>query len=192
MELLVNSVEKFFADNPQPYLVKLYKALICMTYYGLFRIGEVTHSEHAIKAKNVQIGRNKNKIMFILFSSKTHNQGMRPQTVKISEICAAKQNFKANVCPFAILAEYMSARPTLRHDSEEFFVFWDRSPVQPEHFQKILSSLIKFNHMDPTRYRVHDLRSGHATEMLEQGIQIDIIKKLGRWKSSAVFKYLKT
>ena len=188
LDMLLDSVDKFFADNPQPYLVKLYRAMISTTYYGLLRIGEVTKSDHVIKANDVYLGTNKNKVLFVLFSSKIHNKAMKPQTIKITEL---EQIGNTRNCPFRIIREYLEARPTLKSMDEQFFVFSDRSAVEPQHFRSILADLIKFNHLDPSRYRVHDLRTGYATDMLLMGVPIDIIKKIGRWKSSAVFKYLK-
>ena len=189
MELLLSSVEKYFGDNPQPYLTRLYRALISTTYYGLFRIGEVTQGPHVIKAKNVYRGKNKNKLLFVLFTSKTHCADSRPQTVKISQI--RDRNKSGQFCPFTIVNEYLEMRVKNKTDQEQFFVFSDRSPVKPEHFRIMLRNLLKFNNIDWTRYRVHDFRSGHATEMLENGVPIDKIRKLGRWKTSTVFKYLK-
>ena len=71
--------------SPQPYLRILYKALLATTYFGLFRVGEVTLSKHVIKAVDVHVGINKNKLLFMLHSSKTHNHGMKPQIIKIAE-----------------------------------------------------------------------------------------------------------
>ena len=41
---------------------------------------------HVILAKNVQIGVNKPKLLFILETSKTHTRGDKPQIVKIEKI----------------------------------------------------------------------------------------------------------
>ena len=188
LNMLIQSVDSYFADNPQPYLVCLYKALLSTTYYGLFRIGEVTQSDHVIKAKDVQRGQNKNKLMFTLYTWKTHGEESCPQTVKISELKTGKDK---SLCPFAIFQDYIEQRETYSKNSEQLFVFRDQSPVKPEHFRTFLKELIRFNHMDPSRYRVHELCSGHSTDLLEANVPIDVIKWLGRWKSSAVFRYLK-
>ena len=191
---IIDSVESFFADNPQPYLVCLYKALISTTF-GLFRIGEVTHNNHVVKAKDVQIGTNKNKLLFVLYSSKTHDKSSKPQTVTIDEIVDKtndRQEVEHHNCPFQLLRDYLAIRrPYYKNDAEQFFVFSNGSPVYPSQFRKMLKDLIKFNHIDETRYRVHSLHAGHASEMLDRGVTIDIIKRLGHWKSNAVFKYLK-
>ena len=70
LNMLLRKVRDFYAL--QPYLEKLFSAIFDAGYFGLLRIGEVTLSPHAILAKDVHIGENKNKILFILRSSKTH------------------------------------------------------------------------------------------------------------------------
>ena len=48
-----------FKFQSQPYLATLYKALIITTYFGTFRIGELTQSNHVVKAWDVHVGVNK-------------------------------------------------------------------------------------------------------------------------------------
>ena len=55
-------------------------------YYGLFRIGELTFSEHAVRAKDVHVGTNKKKMLFVLHSSKTHDKGSKPQLIKVTSM----------------------------------------------------------------------------------------------------------
>ena len=79
--LILSSLDKIFAK--QPYLLVLYRAIFMTAYFGLFHIGEVTFCRHVIKAKDVHVGMNKDKLMFILHSSKTHGKHTKPQIVKI-------------------------------------------------------------------------------------------------------------
>ena len=82
LQLIINGVKEIYAN--QPYLSALYQALFATAYFGLFRIGELTFSEHVVKAVDVHVGTNKDKLMFVLHSSKTHSRGMKPQIIKIS------------------------------------------------------------------------------------------------------------
>ena len=201
--MLIVSIERFYGDNPQPYLTKLYGAMLTSGYFGLLRVGEMTFSDHTIKAKDVHIGHNKNKILFILHSSKTHGKYAHPQTVKISEIqdgCKTQDDSKKSqnripqndkCCPFQLLQQYLAIRPKYRHDHNQFFVFSDRSPVKPVQFNMFLRKLIAFNQLDASRYSAHGLCAGQASDLYAMGIPVDTIKKLGRWKSNAVFKYIK-
>ena len=46
--LLLKIIKDIFLDNGQPFLASLYQALFATTYFGLFRIGEVTCSPHVL------------------------------------------------------------------------------------------------------------------------------------------------
>ena len=82
--VIIKQVNKYFGDKNQNYLRILYKTLFSTAYFGLFHVGELTTSDHPVLARDVHIGVNKRKIMFILRTSKTHWKNTRPQSVKIS------------------------------------------------------------------------------------------------------------
>ena len=84
LNLLINEVKCHFQHRGQNYLAILYASMLAAGYYGLLRIGELTKGPHVILAANMHIGINKNKLLFILRSSKTHNKGSKPQMVKTS------------------------------------------------------------------------------------------------------------
>ena len=72
--------------NSQPYLELLFKTVFLLACYGMMRIGELVKSkaEHAVRACYVHVADNKNKILLILFTSKTHDETNEPQHIKIS------------------------------------------------------------------------------------------------------------
>ena len=82
LELLLFEVDRFY-QGQQLYLQIMYKALFAISYYGLLCIGEVMYSTHVIKAKNVHMAINKEKLLLILYLSKTQDEGARPQKIKI-------------------------------------------------------------------------------------------------------------
>ena len=198
VSLLINSLPDYYSENPQPYLITLFSAMISTAYFGLFRIGEITDSDHVVKAKNVFIGTNKQKLMFILHSSKTHGKESKPQIIKIS--ASDRDNKQTMVphpqslafCPFTLLENYLQARKPRKSDSEPFFVFQDRTPVSPANFRNILDELLKHNHFDARLYSSQGFRAGRTTDLYELGVSVETIKKLGRWSSSAVNTYLRT
>ena len=79
---LIRRVKKYY--DTQPYLSILYQTLFSTTYFGLFRVGQLTKDDYPVLAKNVEIGQNKKKIKFTLHTSKTHGKDTHSQTVKIS------------------------------------------------------------------------------------------------------------
>ena len=76
-------------------------------------------------------------------------------------------------------------------DTEQFFVFRDQSPVTATHFRMILKKALVHLGLDESMYNLHSFRIGHCGDLYDPGISMETIKKLGRWKSSIVYNYLK-
>ena len=188
LESILFEIERLFKG--QIYLQVLYQTLFAIAFYGLFRIGELTESEHVVKAKDVSIGTNKNKVQFTLFSSKTHAQESKPQIVKISEI-SSKDSTKHFFCPFNLIKFYFKLRGPYKSDSEQFFIFRDGEPVKPLHARNTLASLLKRLNFSTERFTFHSFRSGRATMLLKLGYTIEQIKRFGHWRSNAVYRYLR-
>ena len=124
VRLIVNQVQHHFnkPSRNQPYLGKLCKALFVALYFGLLRIGEVTASPHMILARNVHMGVNKNKLCFILDSSKMHTKGNKSQIVKIEQPRVTSRRENKNIMdPFKLIGEYIEARPAVKSLQEQLF-----------------------------------------------------------------------
>ena len=190
LNMLLHTVDFVFKQDAQIYLAKLYKAVLATAYYGLFRIGEIMASQHEVKAKDVHIATNKRKLLFVLRSSKTHSHANLSQTIKI----ISTPKHKANVttfCPYQLLLDFLHCRKKCKSSDEQFFVFLDRTPIQPAHVRTVLNKILMVAGFDCKLYGTHSLRIGMATDMMEQGIPVEIIKKLGRWKSNCIYCYLR-
>ena len=179
------------SKNPQPYLDILYKAMFCLGYYGMMRVGELTMSPHTLKACNIHVGHNKDKMMIVLYTSKTYGEDSGPQKIKISAVPAKEQNKTRFFCPFKAVLDYMEIRGSYIEDDEPFFVFRDNSPVQGSQLRVVLRSLLTNLDLDGQLYDVDSFRSGRTSDLAKFGYSIDQIKAMGRWKSNAVYRYLK-
>ena len=84
LELLLKETPNRYMAISQPYLAVLVVCVLSTAYFRSFRIGELTKSQHSVKAKDVQIATNKCKIRFILRSSKTHGKYAQPKIIKIN------------------------------------------------------------------------------------------------------------
>ena len=93
LEMLLFEMERIF--HKQYYLETLYKTIFLLGYYSLLRIREMAYSPHVLRAKNMNIGKNKNKLLLVLYSSKTHHLELRPQQIKISEVAQRKNLLSA-------------------------------------------------------------------------------------------------
>ena len=172
--------------NPQLYLGKMYMAIFISAYYGLLRIGELAKGDHPILARDVHMGLNKNKLMFILRSSKTHCKSDIPQTVKIT----STSNKEAQYCPYKILREYLAVGLRYIENEEQFFVFRDRSPLKITTLSKVLKTTLVQCKLDSSQFSFHGFRAGRGVDLLKLGVLVETIKKIGRWKSNTVFAYL--
>ena len=128
--------------SDQPYLEVLYKAILSLGYYGLFQIGELVSLEpHTIKAANIHVAKNKNKILVILFSSKTQTEDSYPQKVKITaQQPARRQKF---FCLFNLIKQYLRICGGYSNENEPFYIFTDKSPVMDITYAKLFKKLLK-------------------------------------------------
>ena len=94
-------------------------------------------------------------------------------------------------CPFNLVKEYQAVRPLATSDAEQFFVFQDSSPVTPAQVRKVFTKAITVAGLEPHAYTFHCLRSGRASGLLKLGLSVETIKKIGRWRSNAIFTYLR-
>ena len=186
LHLILDELDKWAAEEGQLYLRIMYSAFFVSAYYGLLRIGEVAQGPHVILADDVRIGVNKRKLLYILRSSKTHDAGTGPQMVKISGTTA-----EPKYCPYTIVDRYLNRRPHAVSELEQFFVISDGSPVTPDQARNFLRTLIKRIGLWAELYNFHSFRSGRCGDLLKYGVSVETIKKIGRWKSNAIFKYFK-
>ena len=192
LELLLFKVTRYF-DGKQPYLECLYQTLFAICYYGLFRVGELTYSPHVIKAKDVHMAHNKDKLLIILYSSKTHSIAVRPQKVKItSNISEWSGSYhQRHFCPFNLMRRFMRMRGDVLSPSEPFFLFSDQHPVQQNTARKLLKLLLIQLGLDHTLYDMHSLRIGRSTDLIKFHYQFDEVKWMGWWKSNVILKYIR-
>ena len=188
LELILFENQRILAG--QPFLAVLFEAIFCLGYYGLMRIGELTEGDHPIKAKDVHIAMNKNKILIVLYSSKTHSISNYPQQIKIEALVNRNKSF---FCPFMAVRNYLQERGAqYENNAENFFVFRDKTPVKPVHVRNNLNACISSLGLNPKDYNTMSFRSGRASDMAKSGrFSIDQIKTAGRWKSGAVYRYLR-
>ena len=193
LELILFGIQRKF-EKDQPYLLILYQALFALGYYGLMRVGELTLSQHTLKARNVHMGENKEKLLLVLYSSKTHGRESRPQKIKItSNKCDKVGNFaKRHFCPFVLVNRYIESRDCWKDDDEPFFVFHDRNPVTAIQARCLLRDMIENLGLDPSLYDMHSLRIGRTSDLILKCKQsIEDVRRAGRWRTTCVFKYIR-
>ena len=166
------------------------------------RISELADSPHAVKAANIHIGINKNKILLVLHSSKTHGKESYPQKIKITALnenglissangSQTKGTKEGLICPFKIVRSFLQMRGTYVDDDENFFVFRDGSKVTAIQVRNTLRDLLKALSLDSSLYDTHSFRIGRTGDLVREGFSVEEIRRAGRWRSGAVYKYLR-
>ena len=192
LELMLFELQRVIAGN-QPYLVLLYRTVFILAYYGLMHIWEPTcgdEASHYVRAKDVHVAENKNKILVILYTSKTHGKESRPQRIKISSQTDEVLKDR-HFCPFAIVRNYMACRGGYTDSDEPFLVFREKLPVLAKHVHSIMNKCIVGLGLDSSLYDSHSFRIGKSSNMIKAGHSIESVKFGGRWKSSTVYKYIR-
>ena len=210
LELLLFELQQVYGSSPstalQPYLGILFRTIFLLGYYGLFRIGELAYTNqtmHTIKTCNVHVAKNKDKLMVILYSSKTHLKDSRPQEVKIrctKELVDSPRSGVQNYthitnrffCPFVMVHQYVLERGHYNSNNEPWFIFRDGTPVSANTICTVLRTLLVNLGLDLTLYDTHSLCIGHASDMFYKlNYTLDEIKQAGRWHSNIVYRYLR-
>ncbi|MCP3928080.1 MAG: hypothetical protein GY705_03145 [Bacteroidetes bacterium] len=159
-----------------PYESSLMKAMILTSFHGFLRAGEMVDSVNSLKIDQCILSSSSVKIIFLRFK---HSRG-RPITIKI-------RRTSSNLCPVRALADYLCLRGFW---AGNLFCLADVSPVPYTWYNKRFKLLVKFSDLDPS-LGTHSLRMGAATYAASCGFSDDEIKRMGRWFSSAVKKYIK-
>ena len=193
LELILFEVERYFKLNNQFYLEKLYKALFILGYYGLMRVGELPQGPHVLKARNIHVAVNKDKLLIVLYSSKTHDKSNRPQKITITSNKAEVTGsyLHRHFCPFRTINDFIHVRGNYLTDEENFFVFRNKQPVSATHARTLLRTLISNIGLNSALYDMHSFRIGRASDLIKYGYPIEEVKRLGRWKSNVVYKYIR-
>ncbi len=178
---LVAAIQRFPMSS---YDKLLYSAVICTAYYGLFRIGEVIDSQHAMRLENMQINPRTLGVKIKVTSSKTMRPGDLPWTVKINK------DDSPLIPVNEILHSFWQVRPSTSAHSQ-FFVKYNRKPLSQPEFRKRLSTALKLVGLPDDKYNTHSFRIGRATDLFRRSYPLEQIKRLGRWKSDSIWKYIR-
>ena len=153
----------------------------------------MTSGADSILARDVHIATNKKKVMFVLRSSKTHAKSAPSQKIKISSSMSLGLKSSRTLqlqCPYELIQQFTQVRGSYRTNLEPYFVFLDRCPVKPQQMGRFLKLMIKHAGFDETLYGTNFLCAGRTCDLYKLGLSVETIKKLGHWRSNAVFQYL--
>ncbi|MCP3891060.1 MAG: tyrosine-type recombinase/integrase [Desulfobulbaceae bacterium] len=158
------------------YSSSLIKAMLLLSFHAFLRPGEMAKSVNAITFANTSVSSARIKLKLLSYK---HSKGV-PAVVKIK---ATHTRF----CPVRALSRYLQLRGSYKGN-----LFCDilGKPVSYSWYSKTFKDLLSFTNLDPA-LRPHSARIGAATHAAAKGIPEDLIKRMGRWSSSAYGRYIR-
>ena len=168
------------------YEMTLFKAMYLFAFYTFARIGEITMNKNAdniLQFNDIELYNGPNgSTIKVTFRKFKHNTSGLPHVIEFS-----KGYSKHN--PVTAMNNYLSLRGT---QSGSLFCMPSGRAVKRHAFDVQLHKTLSFCHLDSSRYKGHSFRIGAASFRSEQGDTDTQIRSLGRWKSNAFLKYLRT
>ncbi len=167
----------------------MFKALFSLAFFGMFRIGELVDSPHALKACNVMQAEEGEHIVCVQHSSKTLKPGELPQLVDIppdnTEFCPCLLTTHYTACRVWASAKWASTH-------EAFLLHQDGSRVsKAQVLRKIRACMRLIPGMTPMDFGTHSFRSGRATDLFKEGVPENKKMQQGHWVSATFKRYIK-
>lgn len=176
-----------------------------MGYYALLRVGEMATGDYPIHVQDVRMAVNKKRIIITIRRAKNMIPGQVPHVVRIPSLTPQQEYALYNDFGrrglehfvqyevWTVIREYIALRPLrVQGKIEPFFIMRDRSPVRPHHFTNSLREALAHCNLNSALYGVHSLKIGRASDMGRLNIDLDRIKREGRWTSTnAVVRYVR-
>ena len=163
----------------------LFKTMFIISFYALFRVSEITktqHSNHTMLHPDVHFKQSHgqiNEIELVLYHSKhTHSE---------TKVQLLKQRHR-KICPVRALQKFYTIRP--RGDNQ-LFVNSTGHPITDKQFRKVFKKCISKIGLKTKCYTPHSLRIGGATSAHLNNMSDSQIRQLGRWKSNAFLNYIR-
>ena len=163
----------------------LFSAMFSLAYHAFLRVGEMTtrsaaaQNPHLLHLSNIHWGEG---YITVTFLSYKHSQGT-------SFSLRIEQGPNNTECPLVIMKAFLQRRgpsqgPLFRHQSGQ--------PILRQDFDRALKRALAFNKLDSQAFKGHSFRIGAATSAAAIGLPDSRIRQLGRWKSDAFKKYIRS
>jgi hypothetical protein len=166
----------------------LFSTMCIVAFHAFLRIGEMCikvsqNSSHVLQYSDVKIIQQNSITIGVEVTLRHYKHSKQPATCFLPANSADPL-----LCPVSAIQLYLSI---LKPCSGPFFQMPNRQPVSYTFFNYNLKNAINFLGFDSKRYKSHSFRIGAATNAAMQGFSDDSIKKMGRWKSNAMQKYIR-
>ncbi len=166
----------------------LFKAALLLAFCGFLRVSEyAAHAKHGNTSRMLQVsdvhisGYGDVGMDVIIRHSKT-DQKSRSVKLKISNLQ------EKTLCPVKAMREFLAVRPL---GQGALFIHMDKLPLTYNQINTVIRKCTDLLGLPSMLYSSHSLRIGAATSAAANGISEDLIKEMGRWKSSSFQLYIR-
>ena len=156
--------------------------MLLTAYYDLLRASEFlqTNAKHILRYRDVKVvNKRAKKHILLRFVTNKHSKNMCTREI---------QQTNGKWCPVRVLSEYLERRG---FRSGPLFINEDGEAIKRNKVSSLLKQCISFSGGDPSKYNMHSLRVGRATQLLAENCSDSVIQKAGRWHSDALKGYLR-
>ena len=190
--LLYELVSALQHTSPSAYRRSLFGAMFMTTFYGFFRIGELSCTSN----KQVDTVLQFDQVTFLKKSSRVtavkivitkfkHNTNNRPFVITIETIESERSE---TFCSVQTLIDYIKLRG---YHKGPLFTCAAGGAISTHTFKIELRRALTFCGLDCSRYKSHSFRIGAACHASEKGFSDSQIRALGRWRSDAFRTYIR-
>ncbi len=158
------------------YHLSMFKAMLSLSFFAFLRPGEITSSDNNISLDQIKIFP---KFLTLTFTHFKHYQG-EPITITVC------RSFSRH-CPVHLLSDYIVNRGMV---SGHLFCHPTGHPVTYSQYNTMFSRLVRFLRL-PGKFSPHSARIGAATYAASIGVSEEVIRRVGRWRSSSYLKYIR-
>lgn len=183
---LIDVIPQVLSTN---YEQLLFKAIFLFAFSAFARIGELVltttqPNENILLVDDVKFSiTNKTaQEVIVCFRNFKHNVKGQSKTISFS-------HGRTQISPVKTLVSYLCIRPK---GQGPLFCMTNGKPIHRIYFDKILHKCLNKCNLDGSRYKGHSFRIGAATDAAERGLSDAQIRNLGRWKSNAFQKYIRS
>ena len=165
----------------------LFKTAFVLAFFGFFRISELLGQNKSLQGcrQAIQI----HDIKFSVNHLSIHLKGSKcDQANKGETIRLALEKEYKDLCPVLTTSEFVKVRPK---STKTLLAHMNGKDLSNFQFQAVLKKAAKHLGWPSESYSSHSFRIGAATTAAMRGESVESIMQKGRWKSSAVNKYIR-
>ena len=166
----------------------LFQAAFLLAFHGFLRV-----SEFAAERKNSPIGRVLARDDVVIEESNPRHIVVRIRYSKTDQygdttLISLKENGLPNACPIRAMVAFRAVRT---NQPGALFCHANGSPLTRYQVSAVLKKVLVASGIPSAEYGTHSFRIGAATTAALNGVPVEKIKEMGRWRSDAYKCYIR-